>query len=139
MTAPALDLAALTAADVMSTDLVTVDVAAPLGRALELLREHGVRHLPVVDRGRFVGLLDDRLVTLVLAGRPWNVHADERAGDVAATHVPQVHPSVPLPRVARLLVRCRTDAVVVVDADGALRGIVTTVDVSRAVAETGTD
>jgi Zn-dependent protease/CBS domain-containing protein len=48
---------AYTVADVMSEELVTVDAHAPVTDALELMREHGVGRLPVVDGGELVGLI----------------------------------------------------------------------------------
>ncbi|ELY48539.1 CBS domain-containing protein [Natronolimnohabitans innermongolicus] len=41
----------LTAEDVMSTDLCTIDRGAGFYKATELMSEHGVRRLPVVDSG----------------------------------------------------------------------------------------
>jgi acyl dehydratase/CBS domain-containing protein len=41
----------------MSADLVTVGPAEPLERAAELLGEHDVRRLPVVEEGRIVGIV----------------------------------------------------------------------------------
>ncbi len=47
----------------MATELVTVGPAADCGDALALMSEHKIRHLPVVDGDRLVGLvsLDDQL------------------------------------------------------------------------------
>ncbi|MFP8955394.1 CBS domain-containing protein [Natrialbaceae archaeon A-CW3] len=41
----------VTAEDVMSTDLCTIDQGDGFYRATELMSEHGVRRLPVVDSG----------------------------------------------------------------------------------------
>ena len=51
---------------IMSTDVVTVDVDADLHAVFPLFRSHAVRRLPVVDQGRFVGMLsvDDVLIDL---------------------------------------------------------------------------
>ncbi|MER6531859.1 CBS domain-containing protein [Streptomyces sp. NPDC001508] len=46
-----------TAAMVGSGDLVTVGPDEDLGRAVELMREHSVRRLPVVENGHPVGIV----------------------------------------------------------------------------------
>lgn len=47
-----------TAADLMTTPVVTIAIHAPLTTALGLMVQHGVKRLPVVDEdGRLVGLL----------------------------------------------------------------------------------
>jgi CBS domain-containing protein len=45
---------------IMTRALVTVSPDCPVERALWLLRERKLRHLPVVDHGRLVGLLSER-------------------------------------------------------------------------------
>lgn len=50
--------------EAMRTDLVTIDESTELFEAIELMRDHGVRRIPVVDgRGCLVGLVasDDAL------------------------------------------------------------------------------
>jgi CBS domain-containing protein len=49
---------------VMSPDLVTIDASADLREAIQLLRQHPFRRLPLTDEGRMVGMLsvDDLLI-----------------------------------------------------------------------------
>lgn len=122
---------ALQARDVMSRDVVTLGADATVEQALAVMRELGVRHLPVVLDGRFAGLVDDRLVALaqLADGVP-----DRRRVVALMTHyVPQVAPDADLPRVARLVGDSGCDAVVVM-ADGDLVGLVTASDLVAAVA-----
>ncbi len=61
------DPAAVLVADVMSPEPVVARVDDSIDRALFIIRQHGVRRLPIVDeRGRMVGLvsLDDLWVLL---------------------------------------------------------------------------
>lgn len=51
------DLEQITVAGVCSDDLVTVTPEDDLDRAIELMREHAVRRIPVVDHGRPVGIV----------------------------------------------------------------------------------
>ena len=131
-------LGGLVAADVMTGPVVSVDTSAAVSDAIRLMRTHGVRHLPVVEDGRFLGLVDDRLIahallTAVGPGAP----EDQPVSAATMHYVPQAAPTTPMPRVANLLRHSRTDAVVVVDPADRLLGIITTVDVVSAVAHTG--
>ncbi|MBS1984485.1 MAG: CBS domain-containing protein [Bdellovibrionales bacterium] len=47
-------------AKVMTTDVVTVAMRAPLAEAMNLMRSNGIRHLPVKDQDEIVGILSDR-------------------------------------------------------------------------------
>ncbi|MFB6084135.1 MAG: CBS domain-containing protein [Halorientalis sp.] len=59
------DLDALTAADVMTPDPVTIDADATAVELPSTMAEGGVRRIPVVDDGRLVGVatLDDVVAT----------------------------------------------------------------------------
>jgi CBS domain-containing protein len=46
-----------TAADVMTTAIVTVDADTPIGQAARLMMQIERYHLPVVSSGRLVGIL----------------------------------------------------------------------------------
>ncbi|WP_251975777.1 CBS domain-containing protein [Salinicola avicenniae] len=51
-----------TVADIMSRDVVTLHLAQTLHDGNELMRQHRIRHIPVVDDdGRMVGLLDQKV------------------------------------------------------------------------------
>ena len=53
--------------DVMKTDVVTAHASTTLREAAKLMTEHWIRHLPVVDGGRPVGILSIRdLVRIAL-------------------------------------------------------------------------
>lgn len=50
-------LESLTAGELMSTDLVTVEASTALIHAVELIVENGISCLPVVEDGRAIGIL----------------------------------------------------------------------------------
>ncbi|GCD20124.1 CBS domain-containing protein YhcV [Cellulomonas algicola] len=57
-----------TVADVLSPSPITVETTATVREAAELMREHDVGDLVVVEQGRLVGIVTDRdLVVRVLA------------------------------------------------------------------------
>ncbi len=52
--------AAVTVGDRMTTELITVQPKTDLAEAAQLMSDHHVRHLPVLERGRLVGILSIR-------------------------------------------------------------------------------
>src|SRR3954452_21328492 len=44
----------------MTRDVITASPITTLASALEITREHRIRHLPIVDNGKLVGLISDR-------------------------------------------------------------------------------
>ena len=43
--------------EVMTRDPLTIDPEAPLGTAMDVMRRKRIRHLPVVDMGKLVGIV----------------------------------------------------------------------------------
>ncbi|HOM14315.1 MAG TPA: CBS domain-containing protein, partial [Rubrivivax sp.] len=62
---------------------VTAELDMPIGDVQQLMREHGVRHLPVVRDGRVLGVISDRDVRVVLGLSTEHRH-QVRAGDIMA-------------------------------------------------------
>jgi acetoin utilization protein AcuB len=63
-------LAAGNVIDVMTVDPVTVRPDEPVGRAVDAMADHGIRHLPVTEDGRLVGMLSDRDICRALGRSP---------------------------------------------------------------------
>ena len=63
------ELGWLTAGEVATTDLLTIDSSESLGRAAELMAEHGVTHLIAVqpDTGQPAGMISARGIAAALA------------------------------------------------------------------------
>jgi CBS domain-containing protein len=47
-------------ADIMVRDVVTVDLSHTFADCLRLMHQHGIRHLPVLDRGQVVAIVSIR-------------------------------------------------------------------------------
>lgn len=43
----------------MSTDVITINVNGSMIDALKLLKQHNIRMLPVMEKGKLVGILSD--------------------------------------------------------------------------------
>ena len=109
----------------------TIGSRASVFDATLRMREHGIRHLPVVDDGRVVGIVSDRDITWVqstyrdpatkvheaMTERPYVVGRDALLADVARHMSAHKYGSA------------------VVASDGTVEGIFTAVDACRALAE----
>ena len=121
--------------DVMTRALVTVGRHDSCASARRLMDEHRIRHLPVVEDGRLVGIVSDRDLRSVPVGGP-AVIVDR----IMARSPVAVAPQTRIEHAARLMLDGRIGALVVVERD-AVVGIVSYVDVLRAfvqVIETAT-
>ena len=121
--------------DVMTRALVTVGPHDSCALARRLMDEHRIRHLPVLDDSRLVGIVSDRDLRSVPAGASAVV-----VDRVMARQPVSVTPQTRIEHAARLMLDGRIGALVVVDHE-AVVGIVSYVDVLRAfvqVIETAT-
>lgn len=60
------DLSARRVEDIMSTDLVSVGVEAPLNDIVDAMERRNVRRIPVLDQGRVVGIVSRANLVLAL-------------------------------------------------------------------------
>ena len=128
--------------DIMTENPVTADVSDTIGDALDTLTELDVRHLPVVEGDRLVGLLSDRdLRTYALPARvefnnPQKAAArlEHAVSELMSGDVIAVSPEDDVIELVRLMIDHKFGAVPVVDPiNGNLVGIVSYLDVLRAV------
>lgn len=152
------------AKDVMQTEVVTIDAGRPLAELEEVLLRHRLHGLPVLDGDRLVGIVsrsdvvrqlkleEERLAGSAFYLEPFD--ADERRDedqsrvleaaasriaklrvrDVMIDHMISVSPRAPVDEVARVMLEQRIHRVLV-EEDGVLRGIVSSFDLVRLVAE----
>ncbi len=77
-------------ADLMTSDVITVAAHESVARAFELIESMDVRHLPVVDGGRLVGMLSDRDLREYRLPRMDELEDPARADALLATPVSEV-------------------------------------------------
>ena len=125
--------------DVMRRPPVTVDPNASMRAAVELMKSHGVRHLPVTEQGRLVGILTDRdirraaflpLLAQQLSGVERRLQAP-RVQDVMTWSVVTIDPEAELVRAGLLMFERRIGSLPVTH-EGAVLGIVTERDIFEA-------
>lgn len=117
----------------MSTSPVTVSVEQTIEFAGKVMREHGIRHLPVLDGGAIVGLLSARDIALIeaLVGvDPKTLRIEEAMSQSPYTTTPDS----PIDQVAAEMAEHKYGAAVVVQNEKVV-GMFTTVDACRTLAE----
>ena len=127
----------------MTRNPITIEADASMIEAIHLMREKGIRRLPVMDRGRFVGLVTDRMMKDYAPGKAtsldtWEVHyllskTPVREGMNAHPHT--VTPDVELGVAAQLFLDHKLYGLCVVDHGGNLVGIMSVGDMLRAMVE----
>ena len=110
-------------AAVMTEAPIVIDPNEPLALAARTMARHGIRHLPVIDRGALVGLVSQRDLLAARAG-------DKMVRDVMTTECAVTHPAASACDAARALLTLKIGCLPVLD-DGALVGIVTETDFVR--------
>jgi acetoin utilization protein AcuB len=110
----------------------SIGAEQPLASAQTVMQRHAIRHLPVLQNGKLVGLLTDRdvhFLQLLRDVEPTLV----TVSDAMAPIVYEVTPETPLDKVMVEMASRKCDAAVVMKNEKVV-GIFTTVDICRALA-----
>jgi acetoin utilization protein AcuB len=124
--------------EIMTKEVVTITPASSIGAAIELMRQHGFRRLPVVEEGKLIGIVTDRDLRqatnspLVLRERWYSeflLEAIKVRSCMTADPI-TVEPSTPVVDAARRLRQHKIGGLPVVAADDSQRvvGMVTVTD-----------
>jgi len=121
--------------DIMRTPVVTIQSDTTLPEAIRLAAQRGIRHLPVLEEGKLVGLVSDRDLKRAMASSATSLEVHEltylvdkvRVREIMARAVITITPLFPIEEAARLMVQERIGALPVTEA-GDLVGIVTETD-----------
>lgn len=119
----------------MTREPVTLEVDEDLDLADVLMRLARIRHLPVLDHGRLVGLVSERDLLRVQSDQMDDSAAAERqqmrrwvkAGWIMTRGVQEVEPDMPLVEAAQLMLEHKYGCLPVVE-EGRLVGILTEAD-----------
>ena len=119
--------------EIMSAPVVTVDVEASLMSAFEIMQQKGIRHLPVLQHGRLIGIVSDRdlrLATSMLRPEPFAKEA--RVAEVMTQNPVTATPLDPVEEAARLMHEHKIGCLPIVENDQ-LVGVVTGPDLLGAL------
>ena len=129
-------------ADRMQRNVITIGREASLRRARRVMDNHRIRHLPVVEDRRLVGILTDRDIRQAAPSAASNLTSREReefldylhVGQVMTRRIISVSPGTSMAEAARLLLRYRIGCLPVVESRF-LVGILTTSDLVEVLAQ----
>jgi acetoin utilization protein AcuB len=128
--------------DWMTGNLVTLSPEASVAEALTLCRERRIRHIPILEEGRLVGIVSDRDLrdASPALGDPERASAlqEIRVGDVMTPEVITVNPQDSIENAAQEMYELKIESLPVVAeravvVEEELLGIVTSSDVMRAL------
>ena len=118
--------------NIMTKDVVTLSLDADLHEAGSLMKEFDIRHLPVVEDGRLIGLVTENDVR----GAMFPAMIEEiSVKDLMIADPVTVDPETMLEDAARMIYRNKIGCLPVVDEDRMLLGIVTVADMLAALIE----
>lgn len=129
--------------DLMTSKVFTVEQHDMIDRVFFLIHYEKVRHLPVIEKGKVIGIVSDRDLYKAL-GPKSNSKSIQASENTTALHVvPQkvqhimkrgvltVNPDTYVSEAATLMADNRVGALPVVDKNGKLLGIVSATDILR--------
>jgi acetoin utilization protein AcuB len=123
----------------MTTPLIAVEPTTPIRVAQQLMEDQHIRHLPVVDENKLVGMLSSgdirragpssaSSLSIWEAGSLWE---EITVGEVMSRHTVRVHPDTLVTHAVQLMTAYRFNGLPVVDHRDFSIGIVTEVDIFR--------
>ncbi len=126
----------LPVSSIMTTNLITLDVKEGLERAEHLLKKYKIRHIPVIDKGKIVGMISlNDILRISFADGAYR-EEDNIASSIyemftirqmMISNLETVRPDTTIKEVAELLIKREYHSLPVVE-DGILKGMVTTTD-----------
>lgn len=126
--------------DFMSKDLITVDEDASIIKASKLMKQNRVRHLPVLRKGRLLGIVSDLELKEALPSKATTLEIHEmyylldqiKVKSLMPKQLFTIAPGETVEKAAAVMLNRNISALPVVDHHGALRGIITKGDIFRA-------
>ena len=126
--------------DWMSTELVTIDEDASIMKASKIMKQNHIQYLPVLSKGRLVGILSDRDLKEASPSKATTLDMHEMyylldkvlVKSLMPKHLYTIAPEDTVEKAAAVMLKHHISALPVVDAKAALAGIITKGDIFRA-------
>lgn len=110
----------------------SINVDLPIKSAKEMMTKYGIRHIPVQDEGKLVGVITDRDVKLAIS---LGENADVPVSDVMTQDPYFVMPHTPLDIVVGEMAEKKIGCTIIKQENGKIVGIFTSTDGLRAFGE----
>jgi acetoin utilization protein AcuB len=126
--------------DWMSKDLITVDEDASIMKASKIMKQNSIKHLPVMRKGRLVGIISDRELKEATPSKATTLDIHEmyhlldhiKVKSLMPKHLFTITAGETAEKAAAVMLKRNISALPVVDAHGALQGIITKGDIFKA-------
>lgn len=126
--------------DLMSKDLVTVNVDDSVMKASKLMKDNKIQHLPVLKKGRLAGIISDRDLKEAQPSKATTLDIHElyylldkiTVGSVMPSRLFTIGPDATVEKAAAAMLKQNISALPVVNPGGDLEGIITKGDIFRA-------
>ncbi len=123
----------------MNPKVITVDVNDSMLDATRLLKEHQIRHLPVLREGKLVGIITDRDLKRASPSDATSLEAHEllyiianiRVGEIMTKNPVTVPYNYTVEEAAEILLEKKISGMPVVDKDGNVVGTITQTDIFK--------
>ncbi len=131
----------LTVGEWMTKNPITIEQDASVIEAIHLLKEKNIRRLPVMRKGKLVGLVTEKMLYGYMPAKAssldqWELHYLLSKTPVKAAMNPKPHTvaaETPVSEVAKLLHDRKLNGVIVVSDKGDLAGLLTTTNALEAL------
>jgi acetoin utilization protein AcuB len=114
--------------EIMTPTPVIIDPGRSVGEALLLMASNGIRHLPILEQGRIIGIVSDRDLRAYVG----SAEVPVRWIMTRAPLLGRLHDDAR--QAAQLMATRRIGSLPIIDDSGRVVGIVTTVDLMNALA-----
>lgn len=126
--------------DLMSKDLITVNVDDSIMKASKLMKDNKIQHLPVLKKGRLAGIVSDRDLKEASPSKATALDIHElyylldmiTVGSVMPSRLFTIAPGDTVEKAAAVMLKHNISALPVVNPEGDLEGIITKGDIFRA-------
>jgi acetoin utilization protein AcuB len=126
--------------DYMSKDLITVDEDTSIMKASKLMKQNNIRHLPILRKGRLVGIVSDRELKEATPSKATTLDIHEMyylldqitVKSLMPKHLYTIGPEQTVEKAAAVMLKHNISALPVVDPHGGLEGIISKGDIFKA-------
>jgi acetoin utilization protein AcuB len=123
----------------MNPNVITVDADDSMLDATKILKEHNIRHLPVLEKGKLVGVITDRDLKRASPSDATSLEAHELLYLIATIKVREIMTRNPITvpynytieEAAEILLQAKISGMPVVDKDGDVIGTITQTDLFK--------